>query len=170
MTAPQDAAPVLRTEDHHLITGQTRWTANIRPQGLLHLTFVRSPVPHARFTIDVEEARRAPGVVAVWTGADLARWCPELSSLDDGPNMELVATDTVRYVGEAVAVIVARSSADGIEASEVVDVDYDMLPAVADVVAALADGAPLLHETVPAQPCLRRPSWTGRRRSGALRR
>ncbi len=141
---------VLRTEDHHLITGSTRWTANIRPQGSLHLTFVRSPVPHARFTIDVEEARRAAGVVAVWTGADLARWCPELSSLDEGPNMPLVATDTVRYVGEAVAVIVARSAADGVEASELVDVDYDALPAVADVVAALAEGAPLLHENVPA--------------------
>ena len=59
MTAVRDHAPVLRTEDHHLITGSTRWTANIRPQGTLHLVFVRSPMPHARFTIDVAEARRA---------------------------------------------------------------------------------------------------------------
>ena len=137
---------VLRTEDHHLITGNTRWTANIRPQGTLHLTFVRSPMPHARFTVDVTEARNAPGVVAAWTGVDLARWCPTLPGFDEGPVMTLLATDTVRYVGEPFAVIVARSAAAGLDAAELVDVDYDDLPAVPDVESALADGAPLLHE------------------------
>jgi carbon-monoxide dehydrogenase large subunit len=145
MTAVSAAAPVLRTEDHHLITGNTRWTSNIRLQGTLHLVFVRSPMPHARFTIDVAEARRAPGVVAVWTGVDLARWCAELPSFDDGPNMGLVETDTVRYVGDPVAVVIARTAADAVDAAELVDVDYDALPSVADAEAALADGAPLLH-------------------------
>jgi carbon-monoxide dehydrogenase large subunit len=145
MTAARDHASVLRTEDLHLITGTTRWTANIRPLGTLHLVFVRSPMPHARFTIDVTEARNASGVHAVWTGADVARWCPELPSFEDGPNMELLATDTVRYVGEAVAVVVARSAAAAVDAAELVDVDYDDLPAITDAEAALGDDAPLLH-------------------------
>ncbi len=146
MTAVRDHAPVLRTEDHHLITGSTRWTANIRPQGTAHLVFVRSPMPHARFTIDVAEASRAPDVLAVWTGTDLARWCPELPSFEDGPSMELVATDTVRYVGEAVAVVVARTAAAAVDAAELVDLDYDDLPSINDAEAALADEALLLHE------------------------
>ncbi len=136
----------LRTEDLHLITGNTLWSANVRPQGTLHLCFVRSPMPHARFTIDVAVARNAPGVVAAWTGSDLAGRCALLPSLDDGPDMPLVATDTVRYVGEAVAVVAARSPAAAVDAAELVDVDYDPLPALPDVEAALADGAPLLHE------------------------
>ncbi len=56
---------VLRTEDRHLVTGNTSWTGNIRPPGTLHLVYVRSPLPHARFTVDVNLARQAPGVVAV---------------------------------------------------------------------------------------------------------
>ncbi len=145
MTVAQDAEAVLRTEDHHLITGNTRWTANIRLQGTLHLVFVRSPMPHARFTIDVTEARQGPDVVAVWTGADVARWCPELPGFEEGPSMALVAADTVRYVGDPVAVVVARTAAAAVDAAELVDVDYDPLPAVADAEAALADGAPILH-------------------------
>jgi aerobic carbon-monoxide dehydrogenase large subunit len=136
---------VLRTEDFHLVTGQTSWTANLHPSGTLHLVYVRSPMPHARFTIDVTVARKATGVVAVWTGVDVARWCRQLPSLDDGPDMPLVATDTVRYVGEAVAVVVARSAVAGFDAAELVDVDYDPLPAATDVLAALSDGAPQLH-------------------------
>ncbi len=138
---------VLRTEDLHLVTGNTTWTANIRPSGTLHLVFVRSPMSHANFTIDVDAARQAPGVVAVWTGVDVARWCTQLPSLDDGPDMPLIATDTVRYVGEAVAVVAARSVTEAFDAAELVDVDYDDLPAVTDVVAALADNAPQLHAT-----------------------
>lgn len=140
------AAPdVLRTEDLHLITGSTAWTANIRPPGTLHLAHVRSPMAHARFSVDVTAARQAPGVVAVWTGDDVAGWCAETPSLDDGPNAQLIATDTVRYVGDPVAVVVARSITEAVDAAELVDVDYDPLPSVTAVDAALADDAPILH-------------------------
>ncbi len=136
---------VLRTEDRHLVTGNTSWTGNIRPPGTLHLVYVRSPLPHARFTVDVNVARQAPGVVAVWTGVDVARWCAETPSLDDGPNAQLIATDTVRYVGDPVAAVVARTAAEAVDAAELVDVDYDPLASVTDVDAALADDAPRLH-------------------------
>ena len=104
-------------------------------------------MPHAwRFTVDVAEARTAPGVVAVWTGADLARWCPELPGFDEGPTMKLVATDTVRYVGDPVAVVIARSAADGVDGAELVDVDYDALQSVVDArlleVPSCSSGAP----------------------------
>jgi carbon-monoxide dehydrogenase large subunit len=146
MAAVRDDAPrVLRTEDRHLITGNTRWTANFRQPGMLHLVFVRSPMPHAHFTIDVGAARSAPDVVAVWTGADVARWCPSLPSFDEGPDMELVATDTVRYVGEAVAVVVARTQAAAVDAAELVDVDFEDLPAINDAEQALAADAAVLH-------------------------
>ncbi len=137
---------VLRTEDRHLITGSTSWTANIRPPGTLHLVFVRSPMPHARFTVDVTAARQAPGVVAVWTGAHVADWCAETPSLDEGPNAQLIAVDIVRYVGDPVAAVVARSTTEAVDAAELVDVDYDPLPSVTDVDAALADDAPGLHD------------------------
>ena len=72
-----DRLAALRTEDLHLITGNTLWTANVRPQGTLHLVFVRSPMPHARFTVDVAVARNAPGRGrGRGPGADIARWCP----------------------------------------------------------------------------------------------
>ncbi len=140
---------VLRTEDRHLVTGRTQWTANLRPPGTLHLVFLRSPMAHARITVDVTAAREAPGVVAAWSGHDIARWCaatPRLS--DDEPVFPLVATDTVRYVGEAMAVVVARSPAEAVDAAERVAVEYDELPVVADAEHALADDSPQLHPTV----------------------
>ncbi|HET7173558.1 MAG TPA: xanthine dehydrogenase family protein molybdopterin-binding subunit [Nocardioidaceae bacterium] len=141
---------VLRTEDHHLITGRTRWTANLAAAGSLHLVFVRSPVPHARITVNVDEARRQPDVVAVWTGGDLARWCPLLPSLGSEPPLALAATDVVRYVGEAVAVVAARTRAAAADAADTVEVDYEDLPVVTSVEAGLADGAPALHDGVEA--------------------
>ncbi len=138
---------VLRTEDAHLITGRTSWTANIRPPGVLHLAFLRSPMPHAAITVDVTEARRAPGVVAAWTGADIARWCSRCPGLEeDAAPMPLLATDTVRYVGEALAFIVARSAAEAYDGLEAIDVEYDERPALPDVDSAMAAGAPVLHE------------------------
>ncbi|MGI8576436.1 MAG: xanthine dehydrogenase family protein molybdopterin-binding subunit [Nocardioidaceae bacterium] len=137
---------VLRTEDHHLVTGHTTWTSNVRPQGTLHMAFVRSPMPHATISVDVEQARRAPGVVRVWTGKDVAAWCEVTPGFDEGPGLPLLATDRVRYVGDAVAVVIARSSAEAVDATELVDVDYDELPAVGDVEAAIRDGAAALHD------------------------
>lgn len=137
---------VLRTEDQHLITGRTAWASNVHPAGALHLVFVRSYLPHARITVDVETARTCPDVVAAWTGIDIARWCSETPRLaDDEPLFPLVAADIVRYVGEAVAVVVARSAASAQDAAELVSIDYDELRVVPDVDAAMAEGAPLLH-------------------------
>ncbi|MEJ7707759.1 MAG: xanthine dehydrogenase family protein molybdopterin-binding subunit [Nocardioidaceae bacterium] len=140
---------VLRTEDQHLITGRTSWAANIRPVGTLQLVFVRSHIAHGHLTVDVAAARQAPGVVAAWTGADIARWCPETPRLaDDEPVFPLVATGVVRYVGEAVAVVVARSAAAAVDAAELVEVDYAELPVAGDAESAMAEGAPQLHPDV----------------------
>src|SRR5690606_8312564 len=107
-----------RKEDARLITGRTRWTANITPAGTLHLAILRSPVAHARITsIDTEEARRMSGVEAVITGRDVA---DEQGSLPCAwpitedmkhPAAPALAVDTVRFAGEAVAVVAARSAA-----------------------------------------------------------
>jgi aerobic carbon-monoxide dehydrogenase large subunit len=141
----------LRKEDAHLVTGRSQWTDNFQLTGMLHLTLVRSPMAHARISgVDVSAALEAPGVVAAFTGADLvANWegglpcawpvTPDMAS----PVHHPLATEEVRYVGDAVAVVVARSKAQAVDAAELVEVDYDPLPAVTDMEAALADGADL---------------------------
>ncbi|MEV6604319.1 xanthine dehydrogenase family protein molybdopterin-binding subunit [Kutzneria sp. NPDC051319] len=144
-----------RKEDARLITGRTRWTDNITLPGLLHMAILRSPVAHARITsIDVEAARSMSGVLAVVTGADLAdeqgslpcAWAitPDMKN----PPHPSIAVDTVNYAGEAVAIVVARSSAEAHDALEAIDVDYDELPVVLDMEAAVADGAALVHESL----------------------
>ncbi|WP_182347666.1 xanthine dehydrogenase family protein molybdopterin-binding subunit [Tomitella gaofuii] len=141
-----------RKEDAHLITGRTRWTANITLPGMLHMAVLRSPVAHARITgIDVSEARGMPGVVAVYTGADLGE---EQGSLPNAwpvtpdqkaPPAPPLAVDTVNFAGDAVAVVVARSDYEAHDALEGIDVDYEDLPVVLDLESAVADGAELVH-------------------------
>ena len=149
---PEIGRARLRKEDEHLITGRTRWTDNIVLPGMHHLAILRSPVAHARITgIDTSAARSMPGVVAVFTGADLAA---EQGSLpcawqitDDmkAPPAPSLAVDTVNFAGEAVAVVVARSAYEAQDALEKIDFDYDDLPVVLDLAAATADGADLVH-------------------------
>ncbi|GAA3437984.1 xanthine dehydrogenase family protein molybdopterin-binding subunit [Kutzneria kofuensis] len=144
-----------RKEDARLITGRTRWTDNITLPGLVHMAILRSPVAHARITgINTEAARGMSGVLAVVTGADLA---DEQGSLPCAwaitadmktPPHPSIAVDTVNYAGEAVAIVVARSAAEAHDALEAIDVDYDELPVVLDMEAAVADGAPLVHESL----------------------
>ncbi|WP_037303590.1 xanthine dehydrogenase family protein molybdopterin-binding subunit [Amycolatopsis orientalis] len=143
-----------RKEDERLITGRTRWTDNLTLPGMLHLAVLRSPFAHARITsIDVTEAKSAPGVVAVFTGKDLdpesaigmpCAWpiTPDMKS----PRRPVLASDTVNFAGEGVAVVVARTSAEAHDALEAIDVDYDELPVVLGLENALAEGAPLVHE------------------------
>ncbi|SDO00498.1 xanthine dehydrogenase family protein molybdopterin-binding subunit [Geodermatophilus sp. DSM 45219] len=142
-----------RKEDARLITGRTTWTDNMVLPGMLHLAVVRSPVSHAKITaIDVSAAQQAPGVVAVYTGRDLAdeqgsipcAWpvTPDMVN----PGHPSIAVDEVNHVGEAVAVIVARSKAAAADAIELVDVDYDVLPPVLDMEEAVAEGAQLTHD------------------------
>jgi carbon-monoxide dehydrogenase large subunit len=142
----QIGRPLRRKEDRRLITGRTRWTDNITLPGLLHLAMVRSPIAHARITrVDVTPALDRPGVIAAFSGADLA---DQLGSLPCAwpvtpdmvhPDHHPLAVDEVRHVGEAVAVIVARDPYAAADALEAVDVDYEPLPAVTDMEEALRD-------------------------------
>jgi aerobic carbon-monoxide dehydrogenase large subunit len=158
--APSSEAPAaeigrarLRKEDAKLITGQTNWTDNIRLPGMLHMAFVRSPFAHAKITrVDVSGALSQPGVIAAFSGADLAAeqgslpcaW-PVTPDIVIPPHPPL-AVDEVRYVGEAVAVVVARDRYAAADALASVDVDYDPLPPVLDIRTALAENSPKVHE------------------------
>jgi aerobic carbon-monoxide dehydrogenase large subunit len=129
---------VLRTEDPKFLTTGGVYTEDVvdeRLEGACHVFFVRSPLAHARInSIDVSAALQAPGVVAVYTGADLADLAPVPPAAAGLMNTEmqqrLLATDKVRYVGEAVAVVVTEDPYQGEDAVELVQVDYDPLPAV----------------------------------------
>jgi carbon-monoxide dehydrogenase large subunit len=145
--------PLRRREDERFLTGAARYVDDVDVPGALHAAFVRSFEAHARIRkIDAEPARRARGVVAVLTGADVADRAGRLpaGSIEDGVVADaghpVLARDKVRYAGEAVAIVVAKSRALAEDAAELVEVDLEPLPAVVDVLAALADGAPLLHE------------------------
>ena len=149
---PEIGKARLRKEDEHLITGRTRWTDNIVLPGMQHLAILRSPVAHARITgIDTSAARSMPGVVAVFTGADLAAeqgslpYAWQITEDMKAPPAPSLAVDTVNFAGEAVAVVVARSAYEAQDALERIDVDYDDLPVVLDLAAAAADGADLVH-------------------------
>ena len=135
-----------RKEDQRLITGRTRWTDNITLPGMLHLAMVRSPFAHARITaIDTSEAEASPNVVAVVTGRDVAE---EQGSLPNAwpitpdqktPPHPPVAVDRATFAGEIVAVVVARSAAEARDAADLVDVDYEELPAAIDLKEAAED-------------------------------
>jgi carbon-monoxide dehydrogenase large subunit len=136
---------VLRTEDPKFLTTGGEYTEDLvddRLAGAVHVFFVRSPLAHARITgIDLDAVRAAPGVVAAFTAADLADVPPVPSMPGFNPSMTqtLLATDTVRYVGEAVAMVVVDDPYQGEDAVELVGVDYDPLPAVVDPRAAARD-------------------------------
>ncbi|MFE9308825.1 xanthine dehydrogenase family protein molybdopterin-binding subunit [Streptomyces sp. NPDC088353] len=142
----------LRKEDARLITGQTNWTDNITVTGLLHLAILRSPMAHARIEhIDVSPALERPGVVAAFSGRDLAGGLGSLPCawpvtedmvLPDHPP---VAVDEVRHAGDPVAVVVARDRYAAADALEAIEVDYEPLPPVLDLEEALAEDAPLVH-------------------------
>jgi aerobic carbon-monoxide dehydrogenase large subunit len=143
-----------RKEDARLITGQTAWTDNLTLPGMLHMAFLRSPYAHAKITaVDTSAARSLPGVVAAFSGADFA---DEQGSLPCGwpvtpdiviPPHPPMAVDEVRYVGEAVAVVVARDRYAAADALASIDVTYEPLEPVLDMRTALEEGAPKTHET-----------------------
>jgi carbon-monoxide dehydrogenase large subunit len=145
--------PLRRREDDRFLTGAARYVDDVEVPGALHAAFVRSFEAHAQLRgIDVSQARDAPGVVAIFTGADLGDRAGPLpaGSLEDGVVADaghpVLARDKVRYAGEAVAIVIAQSRALAEDAAELVEVDLEPLPAVVDVRAALAATAPLLHE------------------------
>lgn len=137
--------PVTRVEDERLVTGRARYIANLPPHDALRLVFVRSPVAHARIAgLDVSAAAEMPGVVAVWTAKELGLADLPSSNPAEGLRRPLLARDVVRFVGEAVAVVIASTWAEAVDAAELVAVDYDALPAVTDPEDALAGDAPVL--------------------------
>lgn len=149
-----------RKEDQRLITGRTKWTDNVVLPGMLHLAFVRSPYAHARITsIDTDAAKASTNVVTVLTGADLDA---EMGSLPTAwpitpdmkaPRHPAVAVDHVAFAGEAVAVVVARSVREARDAADLVDVEYDELPPVLDMEAAIGKGADLAHPDLGTNTC-----------------
>ncbi|MER3438097.1 MAG: carbon monoxide dehydrogenase, partial [Chloroflexota bacterium] len=160
-------ASVKRKEDPRLITGSSTYVDDLKLAGMVHVAFVRSTYAHARITgIDASAALDVPGVLAVWTAADLdnvikpvAATTPSTEGGDQAaesdagaaipvPKVEPLAREKVRYIGEPVAAVIAESRPVAEDAAGLVVVHYDPLPAVVDPFEARQDGAPLLYDEV----------------------
>jgi carbon-monoxide dehydrogenase large subunit len=145
---------VARKEDATLLTGRGQYIADIQLPGMLHAAFIRSPFAHAKIThIDVTAAAAVPGVELVWTGADVHEHTTGITSTLEvegfvGTTQPAIAYEVVRFVGEAVAVVVASSRRVAEDAIELIDVDYDELPVVANIDEA-ENGTALANDTVP---------------------
>ena len=147
---------IKRVEDPRFIQGKGKYVANLQIPGLLHAAIVRSPHAHAKIKgIDASAALAMPGVVAVYTGADLA--ADGVGGLPCGFNPPGIKTaphpalaiGKVRHVGDGVAVVIAEDRYLAQDAADAVQVDYEPLPAVIDAKKAVAPGAPQLHEEIP---------------------
>lgn len=155
-------ARVLRREDRRFLTGHGTYVDDYRPPGLLHAAFLRSPHAHARLGhIETANARDMPGVVAVVTGADLVRMAKPVRAKSRmsqyrETGFPPLALGKVRYVGEAVAVVVAESRYVAEDALEEIRVDYEPLPAVSDATAACEPEAVILHDEVASNVLLAR--------------
>jgi aerobic carbon-monoxide dehydrogenase large subunit len=156
-TARVFGSGIRRREDPRLLTGTARYTADFTLPGMLHAAVLRSPHGHARIkSVDTSRAKGSAGVVAVFIGADTeaglkcipCAWLLPNAGLNIAP-YRAIATDVVRYVGDAVAVVVAESEYQAYDALELIDVDYEPLPAVVDPHQAAAEGAPQLHPEAP---------------------
>jgi carbon-monoxide dehydrogenase large subunit len=152
---------VQRIEDPALLAGAGRFTDDVRVDGETHLAFLRSPYAHARIvSLDADAARATPGVLAVYTGAELAAaGVKPIPSIDvfrraDGkplvtPARRALAHERVRFVGEAVAAVVAETREAARDACEAIAVDFEELPAVVDALAATAPGATAIDPDAP---------------------
>jgi carbon-monoxide dehydrogenase large subunit len=154
-------ARVARKEDKRFITGKGRYVDDIRLHGMTYAAFVRSPHAHAKIkSIDVGDAKTRPGVVDVLTGKQIVDdkignlICGWMIHSKDGSPMKMgawpaMAPETVRFVGQAVAVVIAETRNQARDAAEAVVVEYEELAAAADIKAAIAQGAPQLHPEAP---------------------
>jgi carbon-monoxide dehydrogenase large subunit len=152
--------PLRRKEDERLVTGRTNWTDNIVLPGMLHMAVLRSPMAHARISrIDVSPALQRPGVIAAYSGDDLGDANGSIPCVwpvtDDivMPPHRCLATDEVRYVGDAVAVVIARNRYAAADALEAIEVDYEPLPPVLDMPAALQADSTLVHSESGTNKC-----------------
>jgi aerobic carbon-monoxide dehydrogenase large subunit len=158
-------AAIKRKEDKRFLMGKGRYTDDITLPDQAHAVFVRSPFACAKITsIDAAAARKVPGVLAVLTGAEVA--ADELGGIPCGwqvhskdgsamvePPHPALAQGKVRHVGDPVAMVIATSKAAARAAAALVDVDYDVLPAVGRIEDALADGAPQVWDEAPGNVC-----------------
>src|ERR1700720_3379231 len=161
MGATGIGAPVRRKEDHRFITGRAHYTDDIPRPGQADAFVLRSPHAHANIKgIDTAAARAMPGVLAVLTGADLAAdkigslICGWMITSKDGSPMKMaphpaIAHGKANFVGDPVAVIIAETLAQAMDAAEKVKVDYELLPAVVDPAQAQAESAPQIHDVAP---------------------
>jgi len=150
VATPVFGSSVRRVEDPHLIRGAGRYVDDLQPAGCLHAVFLRSHLAHATIgQIDLRAARKAAGVVAVWSAADLVDLKPlEIEEAVDGmprPERRVLSSGRVRHVGEAIAMLVAASLAEARDALELIELDLEPLPAVTDMERALQEDAPLLY-------------------------
>jgi len=154
---------VKRKEDARFLTGSGQYTDDVTMPNQTYAHFLRSPHAHAKIRgIDTTKAKAAPGVLAVFTGADLegvnglpCGWL--ITSVDGTPMKEpphhVLAKGKVRYVGDQVALVIAETSNQAKDAAELIDVDYEVLPAVVNCVDALKPGAPQIHDEAPGNKC-----------------
>ncbi|HEX3924650.1 MAG TPA: xanthine dehydrogenase family protein molybdopterin-binding subunit [Streptosporangiaceae bacterium] len=145
-------ARIERREDHRLLTGQGKFLDDLDMPGVFEAAFLRSPHGHARILgIDVNAALDLPGVIGVFTGEDIRPMMKPLPAKVAHPDLQEIprlpmALDAVHHAGEPVAVVVAISRYVAEDAVDLIDVDYEVLPAISSTAAALAPGAPLAHE------------------------
>ena len=163
MNAPLIGARVLRKEDYRFLTGVGQFTDDVALPGQTYAAFLRSPHAHAKIrSIGINNAKAAPGVLAIYTGADLA--AAKVGGLPCGwlitdvggqpmkePPYPAMAQGKVRHVGERVAVVIADTAAHARDAAELIDVDYEVLASVTN--ASAAKGASALHEIAPDNTC-----------------
>ena len=157
--------PVHRVEDRRFITGRGNYVDDINQSRQAYAFMLRSPHAHARIrSIDAAAARATPGVLAVFTGEELARDgigpipCLSAGTNRDGspavwPPHPALTRDRVRHVGDTVAIVVAETAVAARDAAELVSVDYEPLPAVVDAVRALEAGRPQVWDEAPGNLC-----------------
>ena len=165
MNAPLIGARIARKEDYRFLTGAGQYTDDVTLPRQTHAVFVRSPHAHAKIkSIRKDAALKAPGVLAVYTGEDLAAAkvgglpCGWLITDVNGQPMKepphpCLAQGKARYVGDHVAIVVAETAEQARDAADLVQVDYEPLPAVVDASKARAKGAPQLHDNAPDNTC-----------------
>ena len=158
MTTEVLGAPVKRVEDARFITGRGRYLDDIKLPSMTHMAILRSPYAHARIrSIDTAAATAMPGVLAVFTGADIPynplpmAWpAGGASGLQNNVNTpRVLATDDVKWTGEGVVAVVAETPEEAVDALGAIVVDWDPLPTVVDAEKATQPGAPQLHENAP---------------------
>jgi aerobic carbon-monoxide dehydrogenase large subunit len=158
MTADVLGAPIKRVEDPRFITGNGNYLDDIKLASMAHMAILRSPYAHANIrSVDTSRAAAMPGIIAVFTGADIPynplpmAW-PAGGSAGIQNNVStprVLATDSVKWTGEGVAAVVAETPEQAYDALEAIDVDWEPLPAVVDAEKAIQAGAPQLHENAP---------------------